>query len=89
MQPAQKIIMRLGGEALVSEIAGVSLTTPYRWTYPREAGGTGGTIPQKHHRTLLDYARRRGIRLEAADFLPPPLQRKDRRLLAARRRVRV
>jgi len=79
LQPAYDIILRLGGFAHVSDITGVSTVSPYRWTYPRAIGGTGGTIPQWHHRTLLDYAHKRGIRLTAADFLPPPLENRRRR----------
>jgi hypothetical protein len=37
---------------------------------PRDSGGTGGRIPQDHHRTLLDYARENGIPLAAEEFLP-------------------
>lgn len=69
MEPASTIIERLGGEARVSEITGTALTAPYRWQHAREKGGTGGLIPQKHHRTLLDYASENGIELSAEDFL--------------------
>ncbi len=37
---------------------------------PKEKGGTGGRIPQDHHRALLDYAREQGIELTAEQFLP-------------------
>jgi hypothetical protein len=79
MQPAENIIakfaidrdgMKISGEAKVSEITGAGTTAPYRWQYPREKGGTGGTIPQRYHRQLLDYARVNNIDLKAEDFLP-------------------
>lgn len=70
MEPAASIIKRLGGEAKVSEITGRAYTAPYRWQHPIEKGGTGGLIPQKLHRALLDHARANGIALSAADFLP-------------------
>lgn len=69
MEPARSIIERLGGEAAVSKITGTAYTAPYRWQHPRIKGGTGGMIPQRYHRGLLDYARERGIALSADDFL--------------------
>ncbi len=69
MEPASSIIKKLGGEAVVAEITGRAYTAPYRWQYPRERGGTGGLVPQRHHRTLLDYARAKGIPLKPDDFL--------------------
>lgn len=69
MEPAQSIIQKLGGEGAVAAITGTASTAPYRWQYPRNKGGTDGLIPQKHHRTLLDYARENGIALSAVDFL--------------------
>lgn len=54
----------------MAEITGTSFTAPYRWQYERERGGTGGTIPQKYHRTLLNYAHEHEIPLSADDFLP-------------------
>lgn len=71
MEPATTIILRLGGEDAVSRITGTASTAPYRWQYSREKGGTGGIIPQRHHRTLLDYARENSIDLKAEDFLAP------------------
>lgn len=77
MDPASSIIERLGGVAVVSDLTGTAYTAPYRWTYPRDRGGTDGAIPQRHHRTLLDYAARKGIPLDANDFLLP--RRRERR----------
>lgn len=71
MQPAKTIIDKLGGEAVVSRVTQTAFTAPYRWQYPRDKGGTDGLIPQKHHRTLIDYAREQGIDLKAEEFLPP------------------
>lgn len=68
--PASLVIGRLGGEAVVSAITGTAYTAPYRWQAPRAKGGTGGLIPQRHHRRLLDYARSKGIPLTADEFLP-------------------
>lgn len=69
MEPARSIIEKLGGEAQVSFITGTAYTAPYRWQATRAKGGTGGVIPQRHHRRLIDYARAKGILLDAEEFL--------------------
>jgi hypothetical protein len=71
MDPAASIIKRLGGAAAVAAATGTALTAPYRWQYPRARGGTGGLIPQRHHRALINFAKRCTIALGAEDFLPP------------------
>src|SRR5216683_2087953 len=53
MDPATAIIRKLGGEAKVAGIAGTALSAPYRWQHEKSRGGTGGLIPQAHHRRLL------------------------------------
>ncbi|SEE60230.1 hypothetical protein SAMN05519104_6692 [Rhizobiales bacterium GAS188] len=70
MEPASSIIEKLGGEAVIKQVTGTAYTAPYRWQHRREKGGTGGLIPQRYHRALLDYARSKGIELTAEDFLP-------------------
>jgi hypothetical protein len=70
MDPAKTIIGRLGGEAQVAFITGTAYTAPYRWQAVKWRGGTGGLIPQRYHRALLDYARSKGIALTAEEFLP-------------------
>lgn len=69
MNPASKIIEKLGGEAEVAKALDTALTAPYRWQYSREKGGTDGLIPQRHHRKLLDFAKEKGVRLRAEEFL--------------------
>ena len=71
MEPATTIIRKLGGEARVAAIAGTALSAPYRWQHEKSRGGTGGLIPQAHHRRLLDYAEAHGIALAAEEFLLP------------------
>lgn len=70
MEPARTIIARLGGPGAICSALGLAYTAPYRWTYAREKGGTGGLIPQRHHPALLQMARGLGIQLDPADFLP-------------------
>jgi hypothetical protein len=69
--PATRIIALFGGARRVSAMINVSSTAPYLWRYGREHGGTGGVIPQKHHRALLAWAKAEGLKLSADDFLPP------------------
>jgi hypothetical protein len=85
MEPASSIIKKLGGEAVVSGVTETAYTAPYRWQYPRDRKGTGGLIPQRYHRTLLDYARSKGISLKAEEFLSMPSRQvaKSRRRRAA------
>jgi len=71
MDPATHIIRKLGGEAKVAGITGMALSAPYRWQHEKSRGGTGGLIPQAHHRILLDYAHAHGIALSAEEFLSP------------------
>jgi hypothetical protein len=71
MEPAATIIEKLGGYRAVSAALGVAYTAPYRWTYPRERGGTDGRVPAKYHRVLLDLAAESGVELSAADLVCP------------------
>jgi len=71
MDPAAAIIGKLGGEAKVADPTGTALTAPYRWQREKARGGTGGLVPQAHHRSLLDYAHAQGISLLAEEFLAP------------------
>lgn len=71
MDPASTIIKKLGGEAKVAEITGMAFTAPYRWQHDKPKGGTGGLIPQRLHRVLLDYAHANDIPLIAEEFLAP------------------
>ena len=70
MEPARTIILLLGGEAKIAEIAGVRITAPYRWQASKTKGGTGGVIPHWHVEKLLEHAREHGIALTAASFAP-------------------
>jgi hypothetical protein len=71
LEPAESIISKLGGPAVVASVVAVHRTRVSNWKRPKEKGGTGGLIPQQYHRTLLDHARDNSIDLKAEDFLPP------------------
>jgi hypothetical protein len=68
MEPAQTIIRKLGGPSSVAEMLDLHRTRVSAWQRSRASGGTGGQIPQRHIRRLLDQAKRRGIALRLADF---------------------
>src|SRR4051812_27697306 len=72
LEPAASIIHRLGGFAAVAKLCDLHFTQVWRWTQPRSKKGTGGTIPQRHHLLLLAVAKKAGVPLTAADFLPLP-----------------
>jgi hypothetical protein len=70
MEPARTIIDMLGGPTKVAAITGKHRTRVSNWMRPKSVGGTGGTIPQTHHRKLIDAAQEMGLSLSGDDFLP-------------------
>lgn len=68
MTPAERIIEKLGGEAEVAKLAGITMHRVRRWTFPRERGGTDGKIPTRHQQTILDEARKAGVEIAPSDF---------------------
>lgn len=67
-EPANTIIAKFGGHRAVADIVGKDLTRVYRWTYPRDRGGTGGIIPQSDAVRLLEHAKENGVPVSADDF---------------------
>lgn len=53
---------------VVADICHIHKSTPYRWTWPTDMGGTGGHIPRKYHEPLLKAAKRRGLPLRREHF---------------------
>lgn len=68
LDPAKTILGKIGIPK-AAEITGRHVSRIYRWMYSAERGGTGGLIPQQHHRALLDYAKRQNIPLSADEFV--------------------
>ena len=68
MEPAQTIITLCGGFAATARLAQRSEIRVRRWTYPKDRGGTGGTIPSDCQDRLLTAARAEGIGLTPAHF---------------------
>lgn len=72
LNPAAAVLRKCGGAKRVAEWRGLTLAAVHKWTYPRERGGTGGTIPADQQLPILLDARRAGIDLVPADFFHLP-----------------
>lgn len=68
LNPAARIIGKLGGFAVVAKICDVDVSRVHRWTYEVERGGTGGFIPRKRQDLLLAAAPELNVPLTRADF---------------------
>jgi len=69
LEPARTIVQRFGGIRKTAKAAGVHYSRVSKWMKPAEVGGTGGLIPQKHHRRLLAAARECGVPLTPGDIM--------------------
>jgi hypothetical protein len=75
LTPAGRLIARFGGvlklhEALTQlSTRAPNLSSIYRWTYPRERGGTGGLIPTRDLELVLRCARENKVSLEIDDLI--------------------
>ncbi|WP_313522593.1 hypothetical protein [Shinella sp.] len=69
LEPAASIIDRFGGPDAVQEITGADRTRVYRWTQPKEKGGTDGIIPLKPAQKLWAYAKANRIDIPSDLFL--------------------
>lgn len=68
-EPAASIIRLMGGASAVATIVGKHPSRVYRWTAPSSVReGTGGIIPARDARVLLDYARSHRVDLRPEDF---------------------
>ena len=67
------IIERLGGIERTAELAGAAFSTVYRWTQPKEKGGTAGVIPKASQAKLIAGAAKKGIALTEIDFVEATL----------------
>lgn len=71
---AKNVILKCGhgsfalGVRFICAALTVNKSCVYRWTYPRERGGSGGVIPGRHQSALLNAAHKSGIDLAAEDF---------------------
>ena len=74
---AERVIAKFGGARklyrLLKEIDPECCWNPssiYRWTYPREKGGTGGVIPSRAMKIIVKAARLHGVLVDGDDFFP-------------------
>ena len=58
------------GAAALAESLAVHRSRVHASMRAKGNGGTGGTIPQKHHLSILRLAKERGIEITAYDLLP-------------------
>lgn len=65
---AANIILKFGGAYTLAKIIDIDVTQIYRWTYPKDKGGTNGVIPTKHQQTLLTKAKEFGVDVKPEDF---------------------
>lgn len=66
----EDIVERLGGSVVVADALKIHRSTAWKWTQPKEKGGTGGLIPSKHVPALLALAKKRRTKITAKDFYP-------------------
>lgn len=76
MDVATRIIKKLGGAYKVADLLGCHHSRVYRWTYPPERGGTGGSIPANQFRKLLAVA---PDKVKPSDFFPVLQKSKPKR----------
>ena len=69
-EPAATIVQKLGGPSKVAKLVGIHAVRVSNWQRPKAKGGTGGCIPLKHHRIIIEEGRRRGVLITAEDLLP-------------------
>lgn len=61
---ADRVIATFGGARKLAALLDRTPSAIYKWTYPRERGGTAGYIPSSVWPSLYDLARRMGISLK-------------------------
>ena len=68
-EPANTIIVLLGGIRPTAIAADTTETTVRRWRLPVASTGTGGFIPRNKHAALMEYGRGIGVELTPAAFI--------------------
>lgn len=68
LDPAKTVLTKIGGVDVAARVTGKHVSRVYRWTYPRDKGGTGGVVPHDDATKLLEYAKANSIALAAEDF---------------------
>ena len=68
-EPAAAVVAKLGGVNSLARDLGGTPGMVSRWIYRADAGGTGGRIPSRHHRKILEIAKAKKVKLTAADII--------------------
>ena len=71
---AKAVIEKCGGIKVVMGICGVSRNAVYKWTYPKDRGGTGGIVPHYAAELLLANAKSGGVNVRPEDFFETKLE---------------
>ena len=66
---ADRVIGLFGGPRRLSDLAGIDLSSVYRWTYSKERGGTEGAIPHGNHGKIMAAAGNAGLKLTRSDLV--------------------
>ena len=69
LNPACRVLTKLGGEVAVHKGTGIPIDTLWRWQRSKERGGTGGRIPQERWPVLHEYAATVGTSLHSLELL--------------------
>lgn len=69
---ASRVIKKFGGAYQLAALLKCSASTIYKWTYDESRQGTGGHIPGKALRRIVEIARPNGILLTEADLSLSP-----------------
>lgn len=68
MQISERIIEKCGGVKETARLVGNTPSMVYRWTYSKEKGGTGGTVPRAAQEKLLKAAKDGKVDIDPSDF---------------------
>lgn len=67
---AEKIIAKFGGPAKIAAALECDVSAVYKWTYPKDKGGTDGLIPSSSMPIVLHAADVMGIDITPQDLDP-------------------
>lgn len=69
-QQAQRIVEKFGGARRLAEAISYQPSAVYKWTYPKEKGGTDGFVPNGVVVDIVKAADLLGIELTSDDWRP-------------------
>lgn len=67
---AHRVINRFGGARRLARLLGFEPSRVYKWTYPREKGGTDGLIPAAVVPKVQALAELEKVTLSESDWAP-------------------